>query len=158
MRDSWKAAKVGLLVVAALLATWGVYRLVEERAAGDDGYTVWAVFTDASGLVPKSRVVIAGIDVGYIDKIRLWGSRARIDIHIDRGIKLYEDGLVAKRTASILGEAQLAIAPGTPGRRELEDGDRINVAPEGGGTDQIIENVAAASESIRAIAGQMERV
>jgi phospholipid/cholesterol/gamma-HCH transport system substrate-binding protein len=157
MRDTWKAAKVGLLVVAALIAAWGVYRLVEERGSGDGGYTVWAVFTDASGLVPKSRVLIAGIEVGYIDKIRLWGSRARIDIHVDDGIALYEDGLVAKRTASILGEAQLVLAPGTPGRRQLADGDRINTAPESGGTDQIMENVAAASESIRAIAAQMER-
>jgi len=71
MRDSVKAAKVGLLVALAVGATYGVWRFVDERAGGDGGYRVWAVFDDAQGLVPKSRVHIADIDVGYIDSIRL---------------------------------------------------------------------------------------
>ena len=97
MRDSWTAAKVGLLVVGALVASWFVYRAVDERGGGDGGYTVWVVFQDASGLVPKSRVLVAGIQVGYIERIRLWGAKARIDIHVREGVT--EEEFVQMRTS-----------------------------------------------------------
>lgn len=156
MRDTWKSAKVGLLVVLAVAATWLVWRLVNERSS-DEGYTVWAVFEDAQGLVPKSRVLIAGIQVGYIDRIRLWGSRARVDIHIDEGVALHEDARVAKRQTSILGEAVLVIHPGSPAVELLEEGDRIMVVEEGTDTDEILENVNATAESVRRVAEQLER-
>ncbi len=157
MRDSWTAAKVGLLVVVALVASWLVYRAVDERGGGDDGYTVWAVFQDASGLVPKSRVMVAGIQVGYIDEIRLWGAQARIDIRMRKGVALHDDALVAKKTTSILGEAVLAINPGTATHPVVHDGARIATAQETPGTDAILANVARISDAVLNITRQMER-
>jgi phospholipid/cholesterol/gamma-HCH transport system substrate-binding protein len=157
MRDSWTAAKVGLLVVVALVASWLVYRAVDERGGGDSGYTVWAVFKDASGLVPKSRVMVAGIQVGYIDTIRLWGSRARVDIRIREGVAIHDDASVAKKTASILGEAVLAINPGTATHPAVPDGARIATEEESPGTDAILANVARISDAVLNITRQMER-
>lgn len=157
MRDSWTAAKVGLLVVVALVASWLVYRAVDERGGGDDGYSVWAVFEDASGLVPKSRVMIAGIQVGYIEHIRLWGSKARVDIRIHEGVAIRDDANVAKRTASILGEAVLAINPGTATHVQVPDGARIDTAVETPGTDAILANVARISEAVLNVTNQMAR-
>jgi phospholipid/cholesterol/gamma-HCH transport system substrate-binding protein len=157
VRDTSSAAKVGLLVVVALVASVAVYRLVDERAGGGGGYTVWAVFDDASGLVPKSRVLIAGIQVGYIERIRLWGARARVDIHIDEGVVLHEDAVVARRTASILGEAVLSIHPGTATRPRVADGARIAVAVDAATTDAILANVARISDSVLRVTRQIER-
>jgi phospholipid/cholesterol/gamma-HCH transport system substrate-binding protein len=157
MRDTWTAAKVGLLVVGALVASWLVYRAVDERGGGDGGYTVWVVFNDASGLVPKSRVLVAGIQVGYIEKIRLWGAKARIDIHVREGVAIHEDARVSKRTASILGEAVLAIHPGSPTRAQVADGARIDAAEETPGTDAILANVARISDAVLAVTLQMQR-
>jgi len=158
MRDSVKAAKVGLLVVLALAVTWMVWRFVDERSGGEGGYTVWAVFDDAQGLVPKSRVRIAGIDVGYIDTIRLWGDQARVDIHMNDGITLYEDARVSKRTASILGEALLAVLPGTEGNRVVEDGEQIMVLEDAPSTDDILRSVGQTAQSVERVAAQVERV
>lgn len=158
MQNRWTTARVGLLVVVALVASWLVYRAIDERGGGrTGGYEVWAVFDDASGLVPKSRVLIAGIQVGYIDHIRLWGSKARVDIHIDDGVPLHTDSFVAKKTASILGEAVLSIDPGSIQRPLLHGGERIATAPETPGTDQILANVARISESVLRVSEQMER-
>lgn len=157
MRESWTAAKVGILVVVVLAASFGIYRLVDERSGGGSGYEVYAVFNDVTGLVPKSRVLIAGIPVGYIERIRLWGARARVDIHVNEGIELHADGVVAKRSASILGESMLFITPGTPSARLLANGEQIAAQPESGGTDQILDNVARISDSILRVAQQVER-
>lgn len=158
MRETWKTAKVGMLVVFALVATYGVYRFVDERAGGQGGYGVWALFDDAQGLVPKSRVLIAGIQVGYIEKISLSGDQARVDVHINDGVALYEGALVQKRTASLLGEAILVLDPGAPGPIKLKNGSRIQTARATAGTDQIMNDVAEVAKSVRAITGQMERV
>jgi len=158
MRDTWKAARVGLLVLAAVAASYLVYRLVDERASGDEGYRVWSVFRDAQGLVPKSRVLIAGIQVGYIENIRLWGSRARVDIRVNENVKLHDDAVVAKRSASILGEAILVINPGSITEPVVKDGDRIEADEETPGIDSIQRDIAATASSVRQIAQQMERV
>ena len=157
MRDTYTAAKVGLLVVVGLALAFAVYRMVDERSAAEGGYTVWAVFDDAQGLVPKSRVLIAGIQVGYIDEIRLWGARARVDIRIERGVKLYPDAAVQKRSVSILGESILAIHPGTPAEATMGDGDRLAVATDAPGTDEILASVGATARSVELVARQLER-
>jgi ABC-type transporter Mla subunit MlaD len=67
------------MVVLGLIVTFAVYRYVDERSSTDAGYGVYAYFDDVQGLVAKSRVLVAGIPVGYISSIRLDGTRARVD-------------------------------------------------------------------------------
>ena len=158
MRDSWSAAKVGMLVIAALAASYAGYRLVNEQARGSGkGYQIHAIFNDASGLVPKSRVLIAGIQVGYIDSIKLVGDRARVDVHVDDGVPLYQDSLIAKHSMSILGEAVLAITPGNIQTGRLPAGGEIQIQRETPSTDAILTNVARISESVLRITEQIER-
>jgi phospholipid/cholesterol/gamma-HCH transport system substrate-binding protein len=157
MRDTWQAAKVGLMIGAGLLAVVAIYYYVEERAGVDRGYRVYALFDDAQGLVEKSRVVIAGIPVGFIDRIGLEGHKARVDMYIQGDIALYDDARAAQRTVSLLGEAIIAIHPGTPGKRRLEDGDRIRVVEETVTTDQLMHSVAEIAESVKAVTAQLER-
>ena len=157
MRELWRNASVGLLVLAGILSAWGVARYVSERRGGDEGYTVYALFGDAQGLIEKSRVVIAGIPVGTIESIRLEGDRARVDIRVRGDVPLYEDARVTMRQVSILGEAVLVLHPGTKGRRRLRDGERIATVEEGTGTDRVLRTVAQISEDVRAVTHQLER-
>ena len=101
MQETWKAARVGLMVIVGTFVAIAVYRYVDERSGANDGYTVYAMFDDVQGLIPKSRVLIAGIPVGYIDTIRLDGHRARVDIRINSDVVLYEDARIAMRSASL---------------------------------------------------------
>ena len=157
MKGKWNATKVGVLVMVALIATWAVYRFVDERGDASKGYRVWTLFDDAQGLVPKSRVVVAGIPVGSIERIRLWGSRARVDIRINKDVPLYRDARVSKQNASILGESMLVLYPGTVGQPRLQDGERIHNAQQSAGTGEILENVNETVKSVRQVAAQFER-
>jgi phospholipid/cholesterol/gamma-HCH transport system substrate-binding protein len=157
MRDQLKAARVGALVVAALIAAFFVYRLVDESSSRGDGYRVYALFGDAQGLITKSRVTIAGINVGRIESIRLEGAQARVDIQIDEDVELFEDASVRRISSSLLGEYLLAIRPGTPGGRQLVDGDQILVVEETPAMNDIMEDVGAIASSVRLVAAQLER-
>ncbi|QQR91829.1 MAG: MCE family protein [Myxococcales bacterium] len=156
MVDSWKAVRVGLLVVVVGIASYVTYRLVDETAGNGDEYTVWAVFDDVQGLVEKSRVLVAGIQVGYIQKIRLWGSRARVDIRIHGNVKLHSDAYVMRRSASILGETILVVVPGSADQERLKNGDQIAALKGASDTSDIIANVADISDSIRKVSHQLE--
>ncbi len=157
MRELWRNASVGLLVLAGVLAAWGVSRYVDERHDGAESYRVYALFADAQGLIEKSRVVVAGIPVGVIESIQLEGDRARVVLRIQGDVPLYEDARVAMRQVSILGEAVLVIHPGTRSRRRLRDGERIATVEEAAGTDAILRTVKDISEDVRSVTHQLER-
>ncbi len=157
MRETWNAARVGLMVVLGLAVTFAVYRYVDERSATESGYGVYAYFDDVQGLVAKSRVLVAGIPVGYISSIRLDGDRARVDLRIEGEIKLYEDARVTMRSLSLLGERVLVVRPGTPGLPEIPDGGEILAADKGVGTDDIMITVNDIAQSVKKITAQMER-
>mgnify|MGYP001551056688 FL=1 len=157
MRETWNAARVGLMVVLGLVVTFAVYRYVDERSASDSGYGVYAYFDDVQGLIAKSRVLVAGIPVGYIASIRLDGDRARVDLRIEGDIKLYDDARVTMRSLSLLGERVLVIRPGTPGLPEIPDGGEIKAADKGVQTDDIMVTVNDIAKSVKKITTQMER-
>lgn len=157
MRDQLKAARVGALVVAALVAAFLVYRAVDESSSRGGGYRVYALFDDAQGLITKSRVTIAGITVGRIESITLQGAQARVDMVIDDDVPIHEDGYVRRVSASLLGEYLLAINPGTPSQPRLDDGDQIRALEDTPGMGDIMSDVGAIASSVRAVASQLER-
>jgi phospholipid/cholesterol/gamma-HCH transport system substrate-binding protein len=157
MQDTWKAAKVGLMIVAGIAAAFGVYRYVEEQAGAEDGYTVYALFDDAQGLIEKSQVVIAGIPVGYIEEISLQGAKARVDIHVNGDVKLHEDASVSMRSVSILGESVLVLHPGTKSLPLVEDGDQIRVASESVSTDDVLKTVNDIAQDVKKVTEQMAK-
>lgn len=157
MTDSLKSAKVGIAVVLGVWLLVWVYRYIDGDGRGDAGISVYALFDDAQGLIPRSRVVIAGIPIGTIRSISLEGEKARVDIDVDEGVVLYKDATVRVRAISLLGEKILALTPGTPGRDRLEDGDRIEVVVEPIGTEEVVDTIGRVAEDIKAVTEQMKR-
>lgn len=154
MRRSFAAVTVGLVTLAALAAGYTVFKYTRERVTAGEGYVVYALFKDALGIYTKSRVLSAGIEVGQIEDKRLdpQTNLARVDIRIFPHIKVYENAVVSKRAASLLGEFYLDIDPGTPAEmrdgqrvvhRELKEGDRIVHVLEPTAMGEIIDQVGA---------------
>ncbi len=157
MRDTWKAARVGLMVLVGIGAAIAVFRYVDERSQAGDGYQLYALFEDAQGLIPKSRVVIAGIPVGFIDEIYLQGDKARVDLRIHAGVSIHRDGRIAMRSVSLLGERVLVINPGSVRAPLLGDGDEILVSSESVGTGDVLQEVNAIAENVRQVSEQLAR-
>lgn len=117
MRRNWAAFTVGLTALVVATASFVIFKYTTENISSSQGYPVYALFRDALGLTEKSRVLTAGIEIGQIEKKELDAGtpvRARITLRIRPGIKLYENAVLMKKTASLLGEYYLEIDPGTP--------------------------------------------
>jgi phospholipid/cholesterol/gamma-HCH transport system substrate-binding protein len=149
------AAKVGIFAIITVVAAVFIYRFVSKRAAGGDGYTVWALMDDATGVAKNSQVKIAGIPVGQVENIRLQDGKARIDIRVRPDVPLYDDAAVAKVSSSLLGEYFLSIAPGTEGKEQLQEGDRIKNVIEAATTDQILKDVADITKQVKKVADSL---
>lgn len=151
MQNVSRSLKVGLLLIAAVVAAVGLWRVLFRPQGSGGSYTVYALFNDATGLVPRSRVLTAGIAIGEIERIRLEGSRARIDIRVNQGVTLYANATVSRRAVSLLGEFLLTVSPGTPDRPKLAAGARIASVFEGSSTDEIMNNAAVITENVRRV-------
>ena len=129
---------------------------------GSQGYRIWCIFHDATGLVEKSRVQIAGLNIGEITDRRLEGSFARITIRVLPETQLWSNATVFKKSASLLGEFYLEIDPGTAespdpmtGKMQknhlLQDGDQIPNVVEAVSTSDILVQVNETLPVLRAI-------
>jgi len=172
-----KAARVGALVIAAIVGAFVVWRLVDEGAGAGDGYRVYAYLNNAHGLITKSRITVAGLPVGSIENIRLetvpvrdlgcepnpnidgdvMTTVARVDLRVNQGVTLNEDATISRRSASLLGEYILAVDPGTPSAEDLGDGDRICNVIETSDTSDLVNDLGAVARSVRRVAEQVER-
>ncbi|MEM6959115.1 MAG: MlaD family protein, partial [Myxococcota bacterium] len=157
MREAWRSARVGLMVLLGIAAGIVVYRYVHEDAAGADSEMYYVLFDDAQGLIRKSQVVIAGIPVGTIEDISLEGGRARVDIAIDDDIQLYEDARVALKAVSLLGEKLVEINPGTVSEAPLPPGSEILVSAEAVGASDVMATVNEVAENVREVTAQLAR-
>ncbi len=157
MRETLRSAKVGLMVIAGLVAAVFVYRYVKEDAAGSASVEYFARFENAQGLIPKSQVVIAGIPVGTIEDISLDNGMARVTMRIDESVAIHDDARVALRAVSLLGEKTVDIHPGTIGRPSLPPGSELIVAGEAVGAGDVMETVNDVAENVRAVTEQLAR-
>ncbi len=149
------AAKVGVFAVVMLVAGYFIWTYVDKTGGSARGYTVYVLLRDATGLAKHSQVKVAGIPIGTIQDVRLEGDRARVDIRVNPDVPLFEDAAVSKQSASLLGEFYLSLAPGTSGRRELKDGDRIPHVIEAASTDDILKDVSDIAKQVKLVAASL---
>ncbi len=146
--------KVGLVVLGSIVSFVIMYSVVnQELDQGEGLYDVHAVFNDVTGLAPKSKVQLAGIRVGEIDKIELFGDRAKVTVKLQTRVKLlkgipesekstfFKNGAtLSKKSASLLGDYYLELTPGLQGE-EIKAGERIMNVPEALGPDRLFEQL-----------------
>ena len=152
-----RALAVGMLVAIAggvSLVAFTFFR--KGGLAARDSYPITAVFDDVTGLSWKSRVQVAGIQVGEVTEIELSGDRARVTIRIKNDIPLRANACLTKRFPSALLpdallEASMGSAP-APLLRDLPAEQRALTCV------REAANVARLMESLSKIAGDIQVV
>ena len=104
---------VGLFVIAGILCLGYLsIKLGKMEIVGEQGYEVYAVFSNAGGLKNGSSIVIAGVDVGRVKNVALDNFRARIVLNLPWTVKIQEDAIVSIKTKGLIGEKYVEITPG----------------------------------------------
>jgi phospholipid/cholesterol/gamma-HCH transport system substrate-binding protein len=159
-----KAFAVGLLVAVCGLAFLVAFTFFRKGGYSDrDSYVVFAFFDDATGLTWKSRVQIAGIQIGEVDNIALQAGRARLDLRIRKDIDLRADACVTKRFPStLIPDALLDTAPGTqrfPSLRELPPEQReIRCVAEAASVAKLLESLSKVSTDVQRVTEELSQM
>jgi phospholipid/cholesterol/gamma-HCH transport system substrate-binding protein len=106
---------VGLFVVIGMICC--IYLFVSLGEIGfnqEKRYPVYGYFTSVSGLKKGAIVEMAGVEIGVVSDISLDKEQlmAKVEFSIDKGISLSEDVIASVKTAGIIGQKYIDIAPG----------------------------------------------
>lgn len=169
MKTMSAALKVGITAVLIAVLGGAAYRFVYKGVRGPQGPVVWALFHDATGLVDKSRVQVAGLIIGEITERRLQGNYARLSIRFRPDVELWSNATLYKKSSSLLGEFFLEVDPGSEmspdpisgqltKNQRIKDGDQIQNVIEAVTTGDILYQVNETMPIIRDILRDVQRV
>ena len=123
-----KELLAGIFVIIGIIAlSYLTIKLGRMEIGNGDGYELSAQFSSVSGLRTGATVEIAGVRVGRVSDIRLGedGNSALVIFQVSKQVKLTDDAIVSVRTAGLIGDKYLDIAPGGSGE-QLKPGDTID--------------------------------
>lgn len=162
--------KVGFVVLLGLVMTIVMLVRFSVNWGQNDGtYQLKAYFDDATGLAVRSKVMVAGIQVGEIESITLDNAKALVTFRVRKDIILYEGipgqnfskngATVSKQISGILGDYHLELTTGIEGGT-LQDGDFIPNVIKASGIDgvlssagDILKDVSQVTHNLSAVLG-----
>ena len=104
---------VGTFMVVGIICLGYVsIKLGKIEVWGRPGYEVFAIFSDTGGLRNGAPVVVAGVEVGRVERISLEDYEARVLLQINPGLKIHDDAIVSIKTSGLIGEKFIQISAG----------------------------------------------
>lgn len=148
---------VGIFAIIALaLLTFMTFKVGEFRFGKKEGYAVNVFFEDSAGLYEQSKIKVAGVDAGTLEKIALVNGVAQLTLRMDADVKLYSDASAGIRTTGLLGDRYLEVSVGsTP--PALKDGDTIKNVDEFVDVDDMFQNLDDLSRNINQLVADLTK-
>jgi len=113
------------LVMVLVLAFLGVI-FAQLRFSSETGYH--AVFTSSSGMLPGSKVRIAGVPVGSVKRVYVGGDHlAHVDFNVDDQYRLYDSTQVTIRYENLVGDRYLELMDGPGDAEQLHSGATVGL-------------------------------
>jgi phospholipid/cholesterol/gamma-HCH transport system substrate-binding protein len=119
-----------------------------------EGYIVHVYFKNIAGLDEKTKVKIAGVDAGVIEKLELKDGEAKLTISINKGIQLFSDASASIKASGLLGDKYLDIETGSK-KPILKKGDTIKNVVEVVDLDDMVRNLSKVSANINTLANSL---
>jgi len=161
VQSFWTPLRVGLVVALSVAAFgFGLYLIGADKFGANRTYLVYAIFDDATGLGVRSRVQIAGIPIGQVERVELDQnlSKAKVWLRVRRQFTLHRDATITKRSESILGDFLLDISPGSPDQPVLQDGDEIRIVIRQPSMNDVFQSLNKIAGDISDITGNLRKV
>jgi phospholipid/cholesterol/gamma-HCH transport system substrate-binding protein len=159
-----KALSVGALVAVSGVAFLVAFTFFKKGGYSEkESYVVHAFFEDATGLTWKSRVQIAGIQVGEVDKITLEGQRARLQLRIKNGVELKTSACLTKSFPSpLLPDALLEVSLGAEAAPSLSslplEQREVKCVRESASTQKLIESMSKIAADVQVVTTELTKL
>ncbi len=139
---------VGILFFVAL-GLLGVFTiLIGDIPVFKQTWSFDVLFDDVGGLEKGQDVLYAGGQVGKIREIQSEETKIRVILDIQKGLRVYRDGVITIEEKSALGGMRVAITRGTPAAGTLAPGDEV----QGKGLNTLTTQIKDAAQKISRLA------
>ena len=105
---------VGLFVIICVAALGYLTFSTGKVDLKQDGYYVYAVFSEVAGLNKKAPVMLNGLEVGKVDDIQIIyddeATKIKLKLWIDAAAKIRENPAISIKTLGLMGEKYIQIA------------------------------------------------
>lgn len=115
-------AIAAILVVGSSYLTFGVVKVNWLR----EHTTATMVLPDSGGLLPRSKVLLQGIEIGQITSVAHRGAEVEVGLRFSADYRIPATSTARIETLSGLGEPYLEFRPATDGGPYLRDGQRVD--------------------------------
>jgi phospholipid/cholesterol/gamma-HCH transport system substrate-binding protein len=116
---------VGLFIIAGIVCLGYLsIKFGKMEIVGEQGYEVYAIFSNIGGLKTGSSIEIAGVDVGRVRSITLDNYQAHVILNFPSSVKIQEDAIASIKTRGLVGEKYIEITPGGS-EKIIKPGDQI---------------------------------
>jgi phospholipid/cholesterol/gamma-HCH transport system substrate-binding protein len=138
---------VGMFVVLGLAAVaWLTIKLGSGSLPSGNTYLIEARFTNASGLHSGGSVLLAGVNVGRVEEVRMDPAdySAVATLRVQSVVKLPTDSMASIKTSGLIGDKFIALSPGADDTY-LEAGNRITMTESAVDLESLIGKIAFGS-------------
>ncbi len=144
--------KAGFFVLVALGAlVFMTTKLTQNKFSFHGTKRYYADIADATGLLSKSKIKMAGLDVGQIEDINLSGKHIRLTMQVAANIEVHKDASVGVKSIGFLGDKYVELFPGSEGTTVLAEGSVLPESVIGGGLDQLTAKTTQVVDNLREI-------
>jgi phospholipid/cholesterol/gamma-HCH transport system substrate-binding protein len=141
-----------MLALFALASVVFMSLKITSNQSGFGTYTDYqTVLDDATGIVEKTPIKVAGINAGRIKRIRLQGNKALVEFEMMDEIKMTPNSRLNVKSVGFLGDKYLDIDLGEPTPKRLEEGSLVP-SEVAGGLDTIGKDAGAMIKEIKEVA------
>lgn len=159
MKNVSTELKVGIFaIIVIIILSYMTFKVGRMTFMWEKGYRLYAEFDDISGMDEKSRIKVAGVDAGIVDKIALEDGKAKLTLLLNPGIKIYKNAKLSLKMSGLLGDRYLALTTGTPDQPLLKSGDTITNVKHAADFDVLANELTSAATYISDLAGSLQGV
>ncbi len=143
--------KVGLLTLVAMASVAVMSLKITQNQSGFGKHIQYnTILEDASGILEKTPIKVAGINAGRIKSIELEGNKALITFEITEKIKITPEAKMRIKTVGLLGDKFIDMDVGSQKGSRLEAGSMVPTSG-GEGLDSLAKDAGAVLKDVKEI-------
>jgi len=144
--------KVGLFALLVItIMTFMTFKVGGLDWVKEEGNIYYVYFRNIAGLDEKTKLKIAGVDAGFIEKIELHEGVAKMTVRVQKEVRMFSDASASIKATGLLGDKYLEIKPGSK-EPALKNGDTIQDVLEIVDIDDMVRKLSKVSENISTLA------
>lgn len=145
-----------VMAVAVIVAIVGSLWLA--RGGLSKGYPLYAKFPWSSGLKQGQPVLLAGVNVGYVDEVDLRADGTVLTtFRVGKQYKVPRGTVATVVANGIFGDMAIALTPKAPNPNSIPAGDTVPVGPSAPGIAQITGKADSIATSVNAMTTALNR-